>query len=137
MLLKYLLNLYKNLNLYNLKNNKELSEGLFNKIINMSGGTRNQYNTVFLELFDKIKNDIEILKSSKNINQEDILVKFRTYQVFVELYQYYIAELMTEHQTVSDKIIELDRKASQSSAVQIQDTINEINTIFDNLLKDN
>lgn len=136
MLIKYLLNLYKNLNLYNLNNNNN-SKLYANKIINMYGGTQDHYNTVFLELFDKIKNDINILKSSKNINQDDILVKFRTYQVFVELYQYYITELMTEHQTVSDKIIELDRKASQSSSAQIQGTINEINTIFDNLLKEN
>ncbi len=133
---EYLINLYKNLNLYNNNNNNNNKIHILkNKITNMVGGAPDEYKTVFLDLFKNIKTDIESLKNNnQDINQNEIEVKLRTFKVFTDLYQYYLGLLINEHEVVSQKITDINNLVNESNINKTFELINNINNKFKTLL---
>lgn len=126
----YLYNLYKNLNLYN-KYINNIDINLFTKNI-LTGGTNSYYTTVFLQLFSKIKHELQNRNANMNINE--IAIKMRTYSVLLEVYNTYLNQLIIDQQAAKEKINEAIGLASSSNLTQIEKDINEINILFDTLL---
>jgi hypothetical protein len=100
----------------------------------MFGGAPDHYQKVFLDLFSNIKSELELLKSSGQINTNEVEVKLRTFRVFTDLYQYYITLLMKEHEIADEKITEIDQLATHPNITQAQQIINEISEKFKELL---
>lgn len=131
----YLLNLYKNLNLYNNKNlDNFVKDNKNNLNILFGGGAPDHYQKVFLDLFRNIKSDLESMKSSGQINTNEVEVKLRTFKVFTDLYQYYITLLTQEHMIADKKITEIDTIAKDPKITQAQTIINDISQQFRDLL---
>lgn len=126
----YLYNLYKNLNLYN-KYINNIDINLFTKNI-LTGGTNSYYTTVFLQLFSKIKHELQNRNANMNINE--IAIKMRTYSVLLEVYNTYLNQLIIDQQNAKEKINEAIGLASSSNLTQITQNITDINNIFDTLL---
>jgi hypothetical protein len=124
----YLYNLYKNLNLYKNSNDKFDINSVSKHIL--KGGT--YYTTVFLQLFSKIKNELQNQSSKMNINE--IAIKMRTYSVLLEVYDSYLNQLIVDQQNAKSKINEATRLAQNSNFTQIEQNINDINTLFNGLL---
>ena len=130
---KYLYNLYKNLNLYNknIYNINNIDINLFTKNI-LKGGTHSYYTSVFLQLFSKIKHELQ--NRNPNININEIAIKMRTYSVLLEVYNTYLNQLILDQQNAKIKINEAIGLANSSNFTQITQNITEINIIFDKLL---
>jgi hypothetical protein len=126
----YLYNLYKNLNLYYKYNNKININSISKHIL--TGGADSYYTTVFLELFSKIKNDLQNQSSKMNVNE--IAIKMRTYSVLLEVYDSYLNQLITDQENAKIKINEATQLAQNSNLALIEQNINDINSLFDALL---
>ena len=123
----YLYNLYKNLNLYNNFNLNLVSKQILN------GGGK-YYSSVFLELFQNIKNDLETHKQTDKININEIAIKMRTYYVLLEVYNSYLNQLIQDQQYAKRKILDANDLSQHPNINGIQHHINSINTLFDTLL---
>jgi len=130
----YLINLYKNLNFYNIKNLENYTNVYSNKLKPLIGGAPDYYKDTFIGLFEQIKSDLDRMKSEKNFNADELAVKMRTFQVISELYEFYLRELISEHEVVKTKITEMNVIAQDPKIKNAQDTINAINNIFGELL---
>lgn len=129
----YLYNLYKNLNLYSkyIKNIDNIDINLFTKNI-LKGGTNSYYTTVFLQLFSKIKHELQNRNANMNINE--IAIKMRTYSVLLDVYNTYLNQLITDQENAKTKINEAIGLANSSNLTQITQNIVDINMLFDTLL---
>jgi len=128
----YLYNLYKNLNLYNKNiniNNDDIN--IFTNNV-LKGGTNTYYTTVFLQLFSKIKHELQNRDQNMNINE--IAIRMRTYSVLLEIYNSYLNQLIQDQENAKTKINEAIRLANSSNLTQIEQEITGINMIFDTLL---
>jgi len=129
----YLLNLYKNLNLYKFQKSSDYIDLYKNKI--MTGGeVPDHYKQTFLNMFRIIKADIERIKQSGVPDYSELVAKMRTLNSIIELYDFYLRELIYEHEYVNKEISDLDTIARDPKITQIQTTINDINQIFGDLL---
>lgn len=123
----YLMNLYKNLNLYN---NFDLNSITKNII---KGGAR-YYTSVFLELFQNIKNDLELHKETDKLNINELAIKMRTYYVLLDVYNSYLNQLMQDQIMAKQKIEEANTLSQNPNINDIQRNINDINSLFSQLL---
>jgi hypothetical protein len=126
----YLYNLYKNLNLYYKYNNKININSISKHIL--TGGADSYYTTVFLQLFLKIKNELQNQSSKMNVNE--IAIKMRTYSVLLEVYESYLNQLINDQEDTKKKIIKATQLAENSNFAQIEGNINDINGLFVTLL---
>ena len=127
----YLINLYKNLNLYNnFYNNFDLNSITKNII---KGGAR-YYTSVFLELFQNIKNDLEQHKETDKLNINELAIKMRTYYVLLDVYNSYLNQLMQDQIMAKQKIEEANTLSQNPNINDIQRNINDINSLFSQLL---
>ena len=130
----YLLNLYKNLNLYSNFDFSDYINASKKNINMMIGGDPDHYQKVFLDLFEIIKEDLNKIKSNQPLNTDEIAVKLRTFRVFAELYQNYIAQLIDEHQIAKGKIDNIDTVASNPDTVKVINAVENISRQFQELL---
>jgi len=126
----YLYNLYKNLNFYNKNINNDDINIFTNNVL--KGGTNTYYTTVFLQLFSKIKHELQNRDQNMNINE--IAIRMRTYSVLLEIYNSYLNQLIQDQENAKTKINEAIRLANSSNLTQIEQEITGINMIFDTLL---
>lgn len=135
MLKKYLLNLYKNINLYsNLDESKYIEVNEKNINIMIGGNDPDHYQKVFLDLFGLIKQDLDKIKLNQPINTDEIAVKLRSFKVFTEIYQNYISQLMNEHIIAKEKIDNIYLIAKDENTIKVLNAVENISTEFKKLL---
>lgn len=132
----YLLNLYKNLNLYsNFDFSDYINANKKNINIMIGGADPDHYQKVFLELIEIIKEDLNKIKSNQPLNTDEIAVKLRTFKVFAELYQNYISQLMDEHQIAKGKIDNIDTIATNPDTLTVINAVQDLSRQFEELLE--
>jgi len=131
----YLLNLYKNLNLYSNFDFSDYINANKKNINIMIGGDPDHYQKVFLELIEIIKEDLNKIKSNQPLNTDEIAVKLRTFRVFAELYQNYISQLMDEHQIAKGKIDNIDTIATNPDTLTVINAVQDLSRQFEELLE--
>lgn len=139
MLKKYLLNLYKNLNLYSNFNFIDYVNANKKNMNILIGGDPDYYQKVFLDLFDKIKLDLSNIREKQlkinKSNTNEIAVKLRTFKVFVELYQNYIVLLMDEHKEVKGKIDNIYTISQDEKTKKVVNAVEDLTKQFKELLE--
>jgi len=138
MLEKYLINLYKNINIYSNLTTRDISilknVFKFNKNIHQSGGSPNadiiNLERVFASLFTKIQNDITEIKFNPKINKEELEKKLKVFTVINELYNSYLNEFITQHEKLGAELSELNKisenKTQHKNIEQITNMFNEL-----------
>jgi hypothetical protein len=133
----YLLNLYKNLDFYNIKNIDKYNNFYKNKIHNMIGGVNNVDLDAIKDLSTKIKEDMERFKqkmTTSNTDSEFISVKKDKFKLMTDIIEYTTKEIMRDHELVKQDIDKMYDTTQSNKFKQIQQTIDEINNMFSDLL---
>lgn len=133
----YLLNLYKNLDFYNIKNIDKYNNLYKNKIHNMIGGVSNVDLDAIKDLSTKIKEDMERFKqkmTTSNTDSEFISVKKDKFKLMTDIIEYTTKEIMRDHELVKQDIDKIYNTIQSDKFKQIQQTIDEINYMFSDLL---
>ena len=133
----YLLNLYKNLDFYNIKNIHKYSEFYKNKIHNMTGGNNDVNLEKIRELSDKIKNDMKELKKKfleSNKDTDYIKIKKEKFQLIKDLIEMSTQEILRDHEIVKKDIDKMYDAVQSEKFKKIQKNIDEINSMFAELL---
>jgi hypothetical protein len=131
----YLYNLYKNLDFYNIKNIENYTDFYKNKIHNMIGGTNPDLDKI-LELSQKLKKDMEEFKlkqiqNDKSQDNDFIKIKKDNFELIKNLIEISSQEIMLNHEKVKEDI---DKLYSNNKITEMQQTIDEINKLFAELL---
>ncbi len=131
----YLYNLYKNLDFYNIKNIENYTDFYKNKIHNMIGGTNPDLDKI-LELSQKLKKDMEEFKlkqiqNDKSQDNDFIKIKKDNFELIKNLIEISSQEIMLNHEKVKEDI---DKLYSNNKITEMQQTIDEINRLFSELL---
>ena len=132
----YLYNLYKNLDFYKIHNINKYSDIYKNQIHVMIGGNAEDNLIKIRELSEKIKNDIVELKTniSSNKDIEYIKIKKESFKLMKDLINFSVQEVLRNHNIVKQDIDKISNTVESGKFIQIQKTVDEINSMFDELL---
>lgn len=134
---KYLNNLYRNLNLYNIENFKIDTNLYKNKIKNMLGGANEDTLKKLSDFTQKLKIDIEKLKNKQKTssnNENAIVIDKNKFIAMIELIKYSVEQITRDHEFVKQSIDRMNTTVESEEFKNIQKTIDEINSMFVNLL---
>jgi hypothetical protein len=133
----YLNNLYRNLNLYNIQNPEKYTNFYKNKIKNMIGG--NDINleklTKLKELSQKLKSDIDEIKNKpRSTSENTVTIDKKKFEAMTALIKFSVEQIARDHELVKQSIDRMNTTIDSNEFKSIQETINEINSMFADLL---
>lgn len=131
----YLNNLYRNLNLYNIQNSEKYTEFYKTKIKHMMGGAVDLEKVKKLkELSLEVKTKMEELKNKKSSTGNNITIDAEKFKAMTDLILYTTRLIERDHELVKQSIDKMNTTVDSDEFKNIQQTIDEINSMFAQLL---